>query len=85
MSVFKTRDVMPGSWKYPRNAKSLASMVRRSCVLVVVCRNCQNRSTLYPAEFIPRFGAECPSPHLRKFLRCKVCRSRSPYLHEASR
>jgi hypothetical protein len=83
--MFKTRDVMPGRWRYPRNAKTLSSMVRHRMVLVAVCRNCRNRTTLFPAEFIPRFGGECPAPYLRKFLRCKVCRSRSPWLHEAER
>lgn len=83
--MFKTREVMPGSWRYPRDAKSLGSMVRQRAVLIAVCRSCQHRGVLYPASFIPRFGAECPSPHLGKFLRCSVCRARSPYLHEAER
>ena len=83
--MFKTRDVRPGSWKYPRGARTLGDLMRRRAVLVVVCQRCKHEAVLYPVEYIARFGDRCPAAHLRRFLRCKQCRRTSPNIHEATR
>jgi hypothetical protein len=81
----KTREVRPGSWKYPRNANTLANLVHQRAVLVVVCRRCKHSGVVYAFNLIPRFGANCPAIHVRRYLRCSACRCTSPNIHEASR
>lgn len=83
--MFKTRDVRPGSWKYPRDASTLGDLMRKRVVLLVVCQRCQHQGILYPVDYISRFGDGCPAVHLRRFLRCKECRNRSANIHEATR
>ena len=83
--MFKTRDIQSGSWKYPRNAKSLGDLMRSRIILLVVCHRCKHEGRLYPADYIARFGEACPAVHLRRFVRCSVCRNTSANMHEASR
>jgi hypothetical protein len=83
--MFKTRDVRPGSWKYPRNASTLGELMRKKVVLLVVCHRCKHEGRLYPADYIERFGEKCPAIHLRRYLRCKLCRCSSANVHEATR
>ena len=83
--MFKTRDIQSGSWKYPRNAKTLGDLMRGRIVLLVVCHRCRHEGRLYPADYIERFGEKCPAVHLRRFLRCSACRYTSANIHEATR
>jgi hypothetical protein len=48
-------------------------------------RRCKHQRVLYPANFIERFGEDCPVIALREHLRCSSCRGRMAGLHESAR
>jgi len=52
-----------------------------------ICRRCKHQRVLYPANFIERFGENCPAIELREHLRCGGCRGRGRManLHESAR
>jgi hypothetical protein len=83
--MLKTRDVRAGSWKAHRDAKSLGYLLQNKMCLVVVCKRCQHRNILYPANLIPRFGADFAAVGVRRHLRCSICRYTSANVHEAAR
>ena len=83
--MFKTRDVRPGSWKCQRDANTLGQLKRNRVVLLVVCQRCKHEGRLYPADYIERFGQDCPAVLIRRFLRCSACRYTSANIHEATR
>jgi hypothetical protein len=53
--------------------------------LVVICRRCKHQRALFPANYIERFGADCPAIELREHLCYTNCRGRMANLHESSR
>ena len=83
--MFKTRDIQPGSWKYPRGGRTLGDLMRGRIILLAVCHRCKHEGRLYPADYIERFGEDCPAVHLRRYVRCSACRNPSANLHEATR
>ena len=84
-AMFKTRDINPGSWRPHRNASTLRQLAEKRVVLLVVCHRGKHEGRLYPADYIGRFGENCPAINLRRFVRCSVCRNSSANIHEAAR
>ena len=66
-------------------AARLGQLVVAKMALVAICRRCKHRRVLYPANYIPRFGEECPAIMLREHLRCSSCGGRMANLHESAR
>ena len=62
--------------------RTLGQLVEQKMALVAICRRCQHRRVLYPANHIERFGADCRAIELREYLRCRSCRGRMANLHE---
>ena len=65
--------------------RTLGQLLDAKMALVAICRRCKHRSVLYPANLIPRFGADSPAINVRERLRCSACRYRSANLHESVR
>jgi hypothetical protein len=77
----------PGN-HYAREARSAAhgQLIDEKMALVAICRRCKHRRVLYPANFIERFGGDCPAIELREHLRCSKCFGRGvANLHESAR
>jgi hypothetical protein len=53
----------PGN-RYARErgySRTLGQLVESKMALVAICRRCKHQCVLYPANFIERFGADCPA------------------------
>jgi hypothetical protein len=77
----------PGN-RYARDtggSRTLGQMVRAKMALVAVCRRCNHRRVLCPANLVPLYGEEFPAIELRQGMRCTSCRGRMANLHESSR
>jgi len=77
----------PGN-RYARErgfGRTLGQLVESKMALVAICRRCKHQRVLYPANFVERFGADCPAIMLREHLRCSSCRGRMANLHESAR
>ena len=79
------REMRPGNRYARERPRTLGELLEAKMALVAICRRCKHRSVLYPANLIPRFGANCPSIGIREALRCSKCRYRSANLHESAR
>jgi hypothetical protein len=74
----------PGN-RYARErglGRTLGRLVDSKMALVAIRRRCKHQRILYPANFIERFGADCPAIEMREHLRC---RGRMANLHESAR
>jgi hypothetical protein len=74
----------PGN-RYAREhgfSRTLGQLVDSKMALVAICRRCKYERVLYPANYIERFGEDCPAI---KHLRCSSCRGRMANLHESAR
>jgi hypothetical protein len=72
--------------RHDRNlGRTLAQLVVSKMALVAICRRCKHQRVLYPANFIERFGKDCPAILLREHLRCAECRGKTANLHECAR
>jgi hypothetical protein len=65
--------------------RTLGQLVCAKMALVAVCRRCKHQHTLFPANYIARFGEDYPAIELRKRLRCSSCRGQMANLHESAR
>jgi hypothetical protein len=65
--------------------RTLGQLINSKMALVAICRRCRHQRVLYPANFIERFGEDCPAIALREYLRCRSCRSCMANLHESAR
>jgi hypothetical protein len=66
-------------------SRTLGQLVESKMALVAICRRCKHERVLYPANFIERFGDDCPAIALREHLRCSSCRGGMANLHESAR
>jgi hypothetical protein len=64
---------------------NVAQLIDSKMALVAICRRCKHQRVPYPANFIERFGPDCPAIELREHLRCSSCRARMANLHESAR
>jgi|RhiMethySRZTD1v2_1073278.scaffolds.fasta_scaffold1043624_1 hypothetical protein len=72
--------------RHDRNlGRTLRQLIAAKMALVAICRRCKHRRVLYPANFIDRFGEDCPAILLREHLRCSECRGKMANLHESAR
>ena len=80
----KPYELRPGN-RYAREtgAGRTLGQLLDEMALVAVCRRCQHRRVLFPANLSPRFGEDCPAIELRQRLRCSACRYGSANLHES--
>jgi len=67
------------------SGRTLGELVAEKMALVAICRRCRHQRVLFPANYIPRFGEDCPAIALRERLRCSSCRGRMANLHESAR
>jgi hypothetical protein len=77
----------PGN-RYAREhgfSRTLGQLAEAKMALVAICRRCKHQRVLYLANFIERFGENCPAIELRGHLRCSSCRGRMANLHESAR
>jgi hypothetical protein len=65
--------------------RTLGQLVHEKMALVAICRRCKHRRVLYPANYIQRFGKDCPAIELRGHLRCSGCHGKMANLHESAR
>jgi hypothetical protein len=65
--------------------RTFAQLIDQKMALVAICRRCKHHRVLYPANYIERFGPDCPAVELREHLRCSNCRGRMANLHESAR
>jgi hypothetical protein len=53
--------------------KTLRDYAELKCVLIVTCRRCRHKCTLYLAPLIEQHGEQCEVDELRPRLRCGQC------------
>jgi len=72
--------------RHDRNlGRTLRQLIDAKMALVAICRRCKHQRVLYPANYIDRYGEDCPAILLREHLRCSECHGRMANLHEAVR
>jgi hypothetical protein len=72
--------------RHDRNlGRTLGQLIDCKMALVAICRRCKHRRVLYPANYVERFGEDCPAITLREHLCCSSCRGRMANLHESAR
>jgi len=62
-----------------------AQLMNSKMALVANCRRCKHQRVLYPANYVERFGADCPAILIREHLRCAECHGKMANLHESAR
>jgi hypothetical protein len=67
------------------SGRTLGQLVDDKMALVAICRRCKHQRVLYPANYIERFGEDCPAIALRHHLRCSSCGARAANLYESAR
>ena len=65
--------------------RTLGQLIDAKMALVAICRRCKHQRVLYPANYIARFGKDCPAILLREHLRCGDCRGKMANLHKSAR
>jgi hypothetical protein len=72
--------------RHDRNlGRTLGQLMDSKMALVAICRRCKHQRVLYPANYVQRFGADCPAILLREHLRCSDCHGKMANLHESAR
>ena len=65
--------------------RTLGQLMEAKMALVAICRRCKHQRVLYPANYVQRFGADCPAILLREHLRCSDCHGKMANLQESAR
>jgi hypothetical protein len=68
----------PGSRYHqpPEGRRTLLDVARDHAALMITCRRCKHRTTLFPAQLAVDLGPDYPVDQIARRLRCTECRAK---------